>query len=29
MPKFDAWLDGTEGVVFPHPEGTERPASTA
>lgn len=29
MPKFVAWLDGTEGVVFPHPGGTERPSETA
>lgn len=26
MPKLPAWVDGTEGVVFPHPEGTEQPA---
>lgn len=25
MPKLPAWVDGTEGVVFPHPEGTEQP----
>jgi glutathione S-transferase len=26
MHKLPAWVDGTEGVVFPHPEGTEQPA---
>lgn len=29
MPKLTARVDGTEGVVFPHPEGTEQPAGTA
>lgn len=26
MHKLPAWVDGTEGVVFPHAEGTEQPA---
>ena len=26
MHKLPAWVDGTEGVVFPHPEGTDQPA---
>lgn len=25
MHKLPAWVDGTEGVVFPHPQGAERP----
>jgi len=29
MPKLTAWVDGTQGVVFPHPESAERPASAA
>ncbi|CAN7537243.1 glutathione S-transferase [Acidovorax sp. LjRoot66] len=26
MHKLPAWMDGTEGVAFPHTEGTEQPA---
>ncbi|KRC17796.1 glutathione S-transferase [Acidovorax sp. Root217] len=29
MPKLPAWVDGTKGVVFPHPEGTEPPTGGA
>lgn len=28
MPKLDAWVDGTQGVVFPHPGGAQVPTGT-